>query len=254
VNGALTGTGILVTRPREQSVELTQALEAVGGEVFQLPVIEIIPRNPDAVTTDVAALPVPDIVIFVSRNAVTYGAAAINPDAATKIAAIGRATQSALCDAGFTVHICPTRGFDSEHLLEHPDLRKVMGKQVLIVRGNHGRELLADTLRQRGATVNHLAAYERTTAVPDNQQLFLLTEAWKNGAVNVVVVMSVDSLTSLLRILPAGCHHLLRKTRLLTPSKRVIQTAAESLPGVHTVLADSPQAESLVSAITQMAR
>jgi uroporphyrinogen-III synthase len=254
VNGAPTGTGILVTRPSEQSIELTRALEAVGGNVFQLPVIEIIPRDPNAVLADVAALPVPDIVIFVSRNAVTYGAAAIKLSAATKIAAIGRATRSALCDAAFPVHICPTRGFDSEHLLEHPGLRNVMGKQVLIVRGSRGRELLADVLRQRGATVNHLAAYERVTATPDEQQLTRLTEAWQNGAVDVVVVMSVDSLTSLLSILPAECHHLLRKTRLLTPSKRVIQTAADSLPGVHTILADSPQAESLVSAITPMPR
>jgi uroporphyrinogen-III synthase len=254
VNGTLTGTGILVTRPSEQGTELTQALEAVGGKVFQLPVIEIVPRDPNVVITEVAALPVPDIVIFVSRNAVMCGAATIKPGAATKIAAIGRATRSALRDAGFPVHICPTTGFDSEHLLEHPGLRSVAGKQVLIVRGNRGRELLADLLRQRGATVNYLAAYERATATPDEQQLTQLTEAWQNGAVDVVVVMSVDSLTSLLSILPAECHHLLRKTRLLTPSKRVIQTAAGLLPGVHTILSNSPQAESLVRAITPMPR
>jgi uroporphyrinogen-III synthase len=251
VNDPLTGRGILVTRPSAQSDELTLALTAAGGKAFQLPVIEIVPRNPDAIKSDLAALPVSDIVIFVSRNAVAYGAEAIGQRASstTKIAAIGHATQSALVNAGFEVHICPTTGFDSEHLLTHAELQNVAGKQVLIVRGNRGRELLADTLRQRGATVDYLFAYERKTAAPGDQQLSQLIGAWQNGAIDEVIIMSVDSLTSLMKILPTDCHHLLRKTRLVTPSKRVIQTATESLPGVRTVLAESPRAESLVNAI-----
>jgi uroporphyrinogen-III synthase len=252
VNDPLTGKGILVTRPSAQSEELTLALKAAGGTAFQLPVIEIVPRDPDAVRSDLAALPVSDIIIFVSRNAVTYGAEAIHQraSATTKIAAIGHATQSALSDAGFEVHICPTTGFDSEHLLTHAELQEVAGKQVLIVRGNRGRELLGDTLRQRGATVDYLSTYERKTAAPGDQQLSQLIEAWQNGAIDEVIIMSVDSLTSLMKILPTDCHHLLRKTRLVTPSKRVIQTATESLPGVRTVLAESPRADSLVNAIT----
>lgn len=252
MNDPLTGRGILVTRPSAQSDELTLALTAAGGTAFQLPVIEIVPRDPDAVRSDLAALPVSDIVIFVSRNAVTCGAEAIRQraSATARIAAIGHATQSALSDAGFEVHICPTTGFDSEHLLTHAELQEVAGKQVLIVRGNRGRELLGDTLRQRGATVDYLSTYERKTATPGDQQLSQLIEAWQNGAIDEVIIMSVDSLTSLMKILPTDCHHLLRKTRLVTPSKRVIQTATESLPGVHTVLAESPRAESLVNAIT----
>ena len=254
MNDPLTGKGILVTRPSAQSSELMLALTAAGGTAFQLPVIEIVPRDPDTIRTDLAALPISDIVIFVSRNAVTYGAEAVGlrASATTKIAAIGHATQSALVGVGFEVHICPDKGFDSEHLLAHAELQDVAGKYVLIVRGNSGRELLADTLRRRGAKVDYLSAYKRKTATPDDQQLSQLTEAWQNGAIDVVIIMSVDSLTSLMKILPTDCHHLLRKTRLVTPSKRVIQTATESLPGVRAVLAESPRAESLVNAIIQV--
>jgi uroporphyrinogen-III synthase len=253
VKHALKGIGILVTRPREQSGELIKALSDAGGSVFQLPVIEIIPNNPDAVISTARTLSTPDIVIFVSQNAVLYGAAAIRQiaSATTKIAAIGGTTRLALSEAGFEIHICPTGRFDSEHLLGQTDLQDVVDKQVLIVRGNTGRELLADTLGRRGAIVNYLATYQRKTATVDPHKLDELGVEWRNGAINIVIVMSVDSLTSLLTILPPDSHKLMRNTRLVTPSKRVIQTAAESLPGIRTVLADGPLADDLVNAINQ---
>jgi uroporphyrinogen-III synthase len=253
VKQALKGIGILVTRPREQSGELIKALSDAGGNVFQLPVIEIIPNDPDAVLATARTLAAPDIVIFVSRNAVLFGAAAVRQiaSASARISAIGDATRLALSEAGFEIHICPTDKFDSEHLLEHADLQDVVDQQVLIVRGNSGRELLADTLGRRGAIVNYLATYQRKTAAVDPHKLDELGVEWRNGAINVVIVMSVDSLTSLLTILPPDCHKLMRHTRLVTPSERVIQTAAESLPGIRTVLADGPLANDLLNAINQ---
>lgn len=250
---ALTGIGILVTRPREQSSELTSMLTEAGGTVFQMPVIDIIPGDPDAVLTEARTHSQPDIVIFVSRNAVLFGAAAVRQIASTStmIAAIGSATRSALEHADIGVHICPADKFDSEHLLEHAELQNVTGRNILIVRGNSGRDLLADTLAQRGATVNYLATYQRKTAAVEQQLLDEISARWHNGAIDVVIVMSVDSLTSLLKILPPDCHILLRKSRLVTPSKRVIQTVAEALPGVDTVLADGPLTENLINAINQ---
>jgi uroporphyrinogen-III synthase len=253
VKRALTGIGILVTRPREQSGELTRALIDAGGKVYELPAIEIIPNDADAVVSEASAQPSPDIVIFVSRNAVLFGKTAVRrvASATTRIAAIGSATRSALNDAGFEIHICPTDKFDSEHLLEQAELQDVVGKQITIVRGSSGRELLAETLTERGATVRYLATYQRKTAAVDPEALRKVGAIWREGFINTVVVMSVDSLTSLLKILPPDCHDLLRKSRLVTPSKRVIQTAAEVLPGVETVLADGPLAENLIKAINQ---
>ena len=255
MNNVLAGQGVLVTRPSAQSGELTAALTAAGSSVFQLPVIEITPRAPEAILPDLAALPAPDIVVYVSSNAVSCGAGTLreNQDARVvpSVAAIGPATKAALEDAGIDVDISPLTGFDSERLLEHEALNKVSGQQILIVRGQSGRELLGDTLRQRGAAVNYLAVYTRTTAKPDLKILSQLIENWENGAIDAVIVMSVESLTGLLKILPADALPLLRKTRLVTPSERVIQTATESMPDVNTVLADSPQVDSLVKALVE---
>ena len=249
-DGVLTGTGVLVTRPKHQSRELTDAIEAQGGYVFQLPVIDIKERDAAAIKSGFADQPVPDIVIFVSRNAVMFGARIIEP-AKARIAAIGPATRSAIEQAGLETHIYAETGFDSEHLLQHPELENCNGKNVTIVRGNQGRELLADTLRARGAAVSHLAVYERTVAATDDDVLTQLASDWRAGSIDFVTVMSVDSLINLLKILPAECRELLEKSRLVTPSKRVIQTALELLPGVGIVRANSPQASSMVDAIIE---
>ena len=78
-----------------------------------------------------------------------------------------------------------------------------------------------------------------------------LASIWRKGNIDFVTAMSVDSLHSLLGILPAECRTLLEKSWLVTPGKRVIQTALELLPGVRAVLAKSPQASSMVDAIIE---
>jgi uroporphyrinogen-III synthase len=249
-DGALTGIGVLVTRPKHQSGELTAAIEARGGYVFRLPVIDIRRCDVASVKSAMAGRPAPDIVIFVSVNAVQFGARYVTPGA-VRIAAIGPATRTAIEQAGLETHIYAETGFDSEHLLRHPELEMSRGKNVTIVRGGHGRKLLADTLRARGATVNHLAVYERTVAAADDDVLTQLASIWRKGNIDFVTAMSVDSLHSLLEILPAECRTLLEKSWLVTPGKRVIQTALELLPGVRAVLAKSPQASSMVDAIIE---
>lgn len=250
---ALKGTGVLVTRPKAQSKELSEAIEAAGGAVFRLPVIEIATRSETVLLADLASLATPDIVIYVSRNAVICAASAIAASAAATatVAAIGPATRLALEDAGHEVAIYPEDGFDSEHLLAHAALDRIGNSNVLIIRGTSGRELLADTLRARGATVSYLAAYERVTTKPDTATLVELASAWHRGNIDVVIVMSVDSLTRLLDILPANCQPLLEKSWLVTPSQRVIQTALELLPGARTTLAGGPQAANMVDAVIQ---
>ena len=56
---------------------------------------------------------------------------------------------------------------DSEALYGRLDVPSLQGREVLIVRGNGGREWLADQLREAGASVRTVEAYRRSVPAPD---------------------------------------------------------------------------------------
>ncbi len=244
----LKGFGVLVTRPEHQADELAEAIEDAGGEAIRFPVIEIEPYDSIDVNRCVESLPAADITIFISTNAVIYGLSYANGDQ-TRIAAIGPSTRSAIESAGRQVDIYPAQGFDSEHLLDEAELQEVAGKNIRIVRGDSGRELLADTLRERGATVDYLPVYRRLTRAYSPNLLTGLEHRWRDGQVRCVVAMSVDSLDKLLEILPPGCRELLAETPLVTPSARVMQTASDRIPEAKVSLAESPRTDDMVRAL-----
>ncbi len=244
----LAGIGVLVTRPARQADELIRAVEARGGRVHAFPVIDIVPRAAADIAADAKALRPPDIVIFVSANAVRYGLSAFAGNDA-QFAAVGPATAAAVASAGGHADIVPSAGYDSEHLLAEDSLKHVAGKTVTIVRGQSGRELLAETLRHRGAHVQYLSVYRREKHRFTAAELSAVEDAWRSGGIDAVVVMSVASLDGLLHALPPACLRGLETTRLVGPSERVIQTALERLPGVLCVQSPGPGASDVVDAL-----
>jgi uroporphyrinogen-III synthase len=246
----LAGVGVLVTRPREQAADLVAAIDAAGGHSIVFPVIEIAPRSPQEIETELAGRADPDIVIFISRNAVEHGLAWSGNGA---IAAVGPATAAAIEAAARVVDIRPVRGFDSESLLEEPALSEVRGKTIRIIRGNGGRELLATTLRERGADVEYLEVYARRLPDYPEPEIDAVRGRLEAGEIGAVVVMSVESLHNLLALLPESCHAALAKTRLVTPASRVIKEVADRLPHCPATLADGPGAGEIVRAIATLA-
>jgi uroporphyrinogen-III synthase len=170
------------------------------------------------------------------------------------IAAVGPVTRKAIETAGTAVDVSPDAGFDSEHLLEHVELKDVGGKNVIIVRGQSGRELLAETLGERGANVDYLCVYERRPHKPLPAELRDLESATDAGKIRFVTVMSVDSLQCLLEIMPPKTLNLLRQVTLVAPSTRVLQTASELIPGIETALARGPQAPEMVDTLIRLAQ
>jgi uroporphyrinogen-III synthase len=247
----LLGVGVLVTRPHAQAAELIAAIQGKGGTAICFPVIEIVPRDTTEVAAAAATLPHPDIAIFVSRNAVAHG---LSYAANAAKAAVGPATAAAIRAAGQAVEIDPGQGYDSENLLAEPALRDVAGKQVLIIRGGNGREgrgreLLADTLRERGAIINYLPVYERGLPDVDPELLFEVEAAWRDGKINAVTAMSVETLDNLSALLPESCVQQLENVPLVTPAARVIKEALDRYPASSPILASGPQTADMVDAI-----
>jgi uroporphyrinogen-III synthase len=161
---------VVITRPRAQAAPLAARVAALGREVVQLPLLEISPL-PDqaALRTTLAGLARFAMVAFVSPNAIDAAFAHLTawPEGVL-LAVLGEGSRSALAGHGITdanariVSPPDPANSDSEHLLASLALDQLRGKEVLIVRGESGRELLVDALRDAGAIVSTVAAYRRS--------------------------------------------------------------------------------------------
>ena len=218
----LKGSTIAVTRPREQAAQLVNRIEDAGGISFLFPLLEIGPVNDGALNEQVARLAHFDMAIFVSPNAVRFGMAAIREadrlPAHLKIATVGQGSAKALREAGVTDIIAPAVRFDSEGLLELPELQDVTGRSVMIFRGDGGRELLGDTLRARGATVEYATCYRRSNVRQDPQALL-------GAKPDAITVTSSEALSYLRQMLDGDTWKALREIPVFVPHQRIAELA-----------------------------
>ncbi|MCK5525399.1 MAG: uroporphyrinogen-III synthase [Thiomargarita sp.] len=238
----LSGIKVLVTRPVHQSEPLCQLIAAEGGQAVRLPVIEIVEMDDKKALLDCRELMDDlDIAIFISANAVkkTLPTLLAHFSSQLQLFAVGKRTAETLKNWGLTV-LCPASPFNSEALLEMPQLQSVQGKNIVIFRGEGGRELLAETLRQRGATVNYVNVYRRIQPP---------APAWITQ-VDIITVTSVEGLRHLLMMLEKQAW--VRHTPLVVLSKR-IRAEAEKL-GIQAPIFVAPTAsdEGLLRAIQEV--
>jgi len=246
---SLAGVGVLVTRPKNQATPLARAIERCGGTAIRFPSIKIVARKAADIANDADRLAAPDITIFVSSNAVRQGLAYARDGL---VVAVGPASAAAIEATGRDVNITPASGFDSEHLLAEPALADVAGRRIRIIRGQDGRELLARTLRERGAQVDYLAVYERALPGYTADEIATLAGKWRSGHINVVTAMSIASYQNLVALLPDSTLELLATTPLVTPAERVLQDAVSKFPGLPTALAAGPDTDNMVDSIARI--
>lgn len=220
----LTGLNIVVTRPREQAVQLAQRIEQAGGKAILFPLLEIGPAaDPQRLHALVSHLHEFNLAIFISPNAVRYGMEAIRsagalPPAGLKIATVGQGSAKALRASGVQEIIAPQDRFDSEALLSLPELQNVSGWRVLILRGDGGRELLGDTLKARGATVEYAECYRR--ARPQQDAAALLA-----AGPHAITVTSSEALGHLRGMLDEQDWTRLAAVPLFVPHARIAEAA-----------------------------
>jgi uroporphyrinogen III methyltransferase / synthase len=163
-NGPLWGKRIVVTRAREQASALSERLRAAGAEPIEYPVIAFAPPD-DWSLLDRALREIDgyDWVIFTSVNGVRYTLdrmrdLGVDPQRLNglKLAAIGPATAAALQDAGLRASFVPNE-FVAEAVLAQ--IGDVSADRILLPRADIARELLADGLEAKGATVDNVVAY-----------------------------------------------------------------------------------------------
>jgi uroporphyrinogen-III synthase len=223
----LAGRHVVVTRPAGQAAHLATALAGQGAIPVFYPVLEILDIEDAAPVLDVAIrLDGYDLAVFVSPNAIEKALGLIlqrrSWPTGLRVAAPGKSSERELARHGIHDAISPLLRFDSEALLELPELTDVSGKRVIIFRGDGGRELLGDTLKARGATVDYVTCYRRARPRLDPAPLLRL---WEEGRLDAVTLTSSEGLRNFFDMLGHLGQAWLKKTPAFVPHARIAEQA-----------------------------
>ena len=111
-----------------------------------------------------------------------------------------------------------------------PNYFYLKNQKIMLIKGEGGRELLADTLKKRGAIVSHLIAYSRI--LPKIGQPNRLSGLLKNN-INVVIATSGECMANLRSLLNEKNWQLIKRIPLIVISQR-LKILAEQL-GFQTI-------------------
>lgn len=224
---ALAGRHIVVTRPAGQAVHLAEALRALEARPVLFPLLAIHPLDDTTPLLELAMrLDGYTLAVFVSANAIRHALDVLLTHRRwppqLRVATIGKHSEQALAayDLGGQERriLAPPVRFDSEALLEAPELQDMRGQRVLILRGDGGRELLGDTLRSRGAEVDYATCYRRSSSRLDATPLLKL---WEKSSLDAFTLTSSEGLHYLHDMLGHLGQAWLRKTPVFVPHARI---------------------------------
>jgi len=230
--GDLRGLTVLVTRPAGQGESLVAAIRAMGARAVHFPLLVIEPvADPSrqaVITQQIQELDNYHVLIFVSTNAARFGLAWIDRfwpqfPAGVEVLAVGPATAAALQQLPCEVQVSPA-GMQSEDILALPLLNRVDDRKIALFRGVGGRELLAETLRRRGARVDYIETYERRPPGDSSAQLHSLIRSESINVITVTSAQILDTFCGLVDIKRNGLNLL----PLLVPSERVREKALDA--------------------------
>lgn len=246
---SLEGVTVAVTRPAKQAGPLCQLIEAKGGKAITFPSLEILeaPQSKSDQTNSIAKrLHLFDMAIFISANAVK-GAARLIGDtlpAGLELAAVGNSSRKAVEQQWQQPVLCPDSGANSEALLATEELQQVKGRNILIFRGQGGRELLAQTLRQRGAAVEYAEVYRR--ARPAGNLTPLMNQS---PTIDLITATSNESLQNLYDMAADEQRDWLLSRQLIVISERAARLAQQL--GFHhpAIVSEQSNDQGLVNAM-----
>jgi uroporphyrinogen-III synthase len=215
----LEGFQYVILRPRDQAHALCAQIEKEGGKAISLPMIEIVPL------TDI---PLPDFekadyLIFVSANAVRAMPVswwALIRQSGVRIVTMGQATSEAIKNRG-AVFFTPPPGSTSETLLATPFLQApaISCKHVILLAGKTGRQLIAETLIERGASVARVEVYAQRCPTCELDPYFM---RWRTEQESIVfIATSVHCLENLIQLTPLMHHNWLYQQPIVVISERM---------------------------------
>jgi uroporphyrinogen-III synthase len=197
----LSNRTIAITRPAGQAGKLSTLIETAGGKPLLFALISITALNNydvfDKVTSNLKDY---DWAIFISSNAVQNSLPRLSKQInllpkTLKFAAIGPSTAAELNAFGIKNVLIPKDRFDSESLLSLAEMQNMTDQKVMIFRGVGGREVLAETLKARGAHVDFAESYQRINPQTSTK---ILDDQWNNKTLDALVITSSEAMRHLI--------------------------------------------------------
>jgi uroporphyrinogen-III synthase len=249
---------LIVTRPQAQALPWVRDLRALGQPAQALPLIAIAPvLDPAPVQAAWHRLPAYNLLMFVSANAVlqffAWRPAGCSWPSSLRAGATGPGTTAALIECGVPAAavVQPAADavtLDSEALWAQLQHQEWAGRQVLVVRGEDGRDWLADTLRARGARLDFVAAYQRVLPSLGSRERAMLALAVATPTQHLWLFSSSQAVAHLCSLAPGvDWQHSLA----FASHPRIAQAAQECGFGSVSEVAASPKA--VVEAVAAMA-
>jgi uroporphyrinogen III methyltransferase/synthase len=201
----LFGKGIVITRPEKQADDLAQLLTREGANPLHFPTIKIVPppdwRDLDAAIKNLENY---DWLIFTSANGVQFFFERLltkNRDIrdlkGVKICCIGPATAQQVQSKGIRVDLVPEK-FISEGIIESFSGINLRGKKILIARAAKARDVLPVGLKNAGAKVDIVTAYETVNSGKKKSELEAL---FKENQVDVITFTSSSTVNNFVKIM-----------------------------------------------------
>lgn len=201
----LFGKRIVVTRSRDQASTLAEAIENLGGESWEFPIIDI--QDPDDFTpmdAAIANLRNYQWLIFTSVNGVKKFFQRLyhyQKDAralfGVKLCTIGPKTKEVLKAKGLICDYVPEE-YRTEAIIEWLKTQNMKGKKVLLVRANTARRLLSDALENLGAVVTNVVAYKTVMGTANIEQLRRML---KDGMIHIITFTSSTTVENFIKML-----------------------------------------------------
>jgi uroporphyrinogen-III synthase len=253
---------VIVTRPAAQAEEWVAALRRQAIDAVALPLIGIAaPADPSAVVHAWETLAEQQWLVFVSPNAAEQFFA-LRPSrlawpSHVRAASPGPGTTGVLRRLGvpadcITEPAADALQFDSESLWQQMSANPWQGAKVQVVRGESGRDWLAEKLRQQGADVGFVTAYRRVLPQLDAQALDLLGVAIGSPEHHLWFFSSSEAIDNLMRLSPSGASSgTWQRSQALATHPRIAERAGSA--GFRRVLQSRPELSCVVACIQSAA-
>jgi uroporphyrinogen-III synthase len=239
-------TQVLITRPEKSGRALAQQLKSIGIKSWCQPFFDYQTLASKTTIQKLIEQYPHATLIFVSVAAVEFAHSTFSLSywQQKTIIAVGNTTKGAL--KRFGVNAISPESHTSEGLLtlDELDKKNINGQNVIIIRGDGGREHLAKELGMRGANVHYLESYKKIWLALTQDPV----EEWKNQQINCIVITSNTLLESIIHLINNSDSDWKNSCLWIVASVRIAERAKQ-LGLLNIVNANGANDQAILSAI-----